>query len=72
MFNLRTQNVYLLPRSFLFVPCISRLCWRNCIIRKGFLEDAQYEKLLESCLEIWFQTLVEMGATYGWRVTNFV
>ena len=25
-------------------------------------------QLLESCLEIWFQTLVEMGATYGWRV----
>jgi integrase len=37
-------------------------------IRQGLLDDSQYEKLLESCLEIWFQALVELGCTYGWRV----
>jgi integrase len=54
------------PPKVVFVPAFPRLTENN--IRKGFLEDSQYEKLLESCLEIWFQTLVEMGATYGWRV----
>lgn len=63
MFNLGRKTT---PPKVVFVPAFPRLAENN--IRKGFLEDAQYEKLLESCLEIWFQTLVEMGATYGWRV----
>jgi integrase len=54
------------PPKVVFVPAFPRLVENN--IRKGFLEDAQYEKLLESCLELWFQTIVELGATYGWRV----
>jgi len=36
--------------------------------RQGFLEDAQYQRFLESCPEIWFQALVEAGCTYGWRI----
>ena len=63
MFNLGRKAT---PPKVVFVPAFPRLTENN--IRKGFLEDAQYEKLLESCLELWFQTLVEMGATYGWRV----
>jgi integrase len=54
------------PPKLFYIPRFPSLTENN--IRQGFLEDSQYEKLLESCLEIWFQTLVEMGCTYGWRV----
>jgi integrase len=63
MFNLGRKAT---PPKVIFVPAFPRLAENN--IRQGFLEDAQYEKLLESCLELWFQTIVELGATYGWRV----
>jgi integrase len=63
MFNLGRRAT---PPKVIFVPAFPRLAENN--VRQGFLEDAQYEKLLESCLELWFQTLVEMGATYGWRI----
>jgi len=56
------------PPKVIFVPAFPRLAENN--IRQGFLEDAQYEKLLESCLELWFQTVVELGATYGWRISE--
>ena len=41
-------------------------------VRKGFLEDAQYEKLIGSCPDAWFRTLVEMGRTYGWRISELI
>lgn len=34
--------------------------------RTGFLEDSQYEKLVEGA-ELWFRTLVECAASIGWR-----
>jgi integrase len=65
MFNLGRRAT---PPKVIFVPAFPRLAENN--IRQGFLEDAQYEKLLESCLELWFQTVVELGATYGWRISE--
>ena len=53
------------PPKLFYIPRFPRLAEDN--IRKGFLEDGQYEKLLESCPELWFQALVEAGCTYGWR-----
>jgi integrase len=47
-------------------PAFPRLSEDN--IRKGFLEDAQYDKLLSACPETWFQALVEIARTYGWRI----
>jgi integrase len=41
-------------------------------IRKGFLEDGQYRKLIEYCPELWFRSLVECGRTYGWRVSELL
>lgn len=67
MFNLGRKAT---PPKIFFVPAFPRLAENN--IRQGFLEDDQYEKLLESCLEIWFQALVEMGATYGWRISELL
>ena len=37
-------------------------------VRKGFLEDSQYAKLVEACPQLWFRAMVECGRTYGWRV----
>jgi hypothetical protein len=48
------------------IPAFPRLAENN--IRKGFLEDGQYEKLFGSCSENWFRAIVEVGRTYGWRV----
>jgi len=48
------------------IPAFPRLAENN--IRKGFLEDGQYRKLFGSCAENWFQAIVEVGRTYGWRV----
>jgi len=63
MFNLGRKAT---PPRVLFVPSFPRLTEDN--VRQGFLEDEQYEKLLASCPELWFQALVEVGSTYGWRV----
>jgi len=41
-------------------------------IRKGFLEDAQYKKLIAYCPDLWFRALVEMGRTYGWRISELI
>jgi integrase len=58
------------PPKVFFIPHFPKLAENN--IRQGFLEDAQYQRLLESCPEIWFQALVEAGCTYGWRVGELV
>ena len=54
------------PPKLLYIPRFPKLVENN--IRQGFLEDAQYEKLLESCPDLWFKSLVEAGCTYGWRI----
>jgi integrase len=58
------------PPKLFYIPRFPRLAEDN--IRKGFLEDGQYEKLLESCPELRFQALVEAGCTYGWRVSELL
>ena len=40
-------------------------------VRKGFLEERQYRKLVESS-ELWFRTIVECGRTYGWRISELL
>ena len=48
------------------VPKIPRLEENN--IRKGFLEEGQFEKLVSYCPDLWFRAIVEVGKTYGWRI----
>ncbi len=67
MFNLGHQAT---PPKIFYVPHFPKLTENSA--RQGFLEDTQYQKLLESCLEIWFQAIVKVGATYGWRVGELV
>ena len=52
------------------VPAFPRLTEDNA--RKGFLEDAQFTLLVQSCPELWFRSLVEVGRTYGWRVSELL
>ena len=51
-------------------PKFPKLAENN--IRKGFLEDGQYRKLIEYCPDLWFRSLVECGRTYGWRVSELL
>jgi len=67
MFRLGQQAT---PPKVVRLPKFPKLAENN--IRKGFLEDGQYCKLLEYCPELWFRALVECGRTYGWRVSELL
>jgi integrase len=43
-------------------------------IRKGFLEDSQYDKLATSCAKIglWLRAMFEVGYRFGWRVSELL
>lgn len=58
------------PPKVYRVPAFPRLSENN--IRKGFLDDTQYEKLLSACPEVWFRAIVEVGQTYGWRISELL
>ncbi|HYN15348.1 MAG TPA: tyrosine-type recombinase/integrase [Terriglobales bacterium] len=66
MFRLGQQAT---PAKVLRLPAFPKLKENN--VRKGFLEDAQYRKLVEGA-ELWFRCLVECGRTYGWRVSELL
>jgi integrase len=57
------------PAKVLRLPAFPKLKENN--VRKGFLEDAQFRKLVQGS-ELWFRTLVECGRTYGWRVSELI
>jgi integrase len=67
MFRLGQQST---PPRVVRLPKFPKLAENN--IRKGFLEDGQYRKLIEYCPELWFRSLVECGRTYGWRVSELL
>ncbi len=63
-------GMYSTPPKVLRLPKFPKLAEDN--VRKGFLEDAQYEKLIAYCPDLWFRALVEMGRTYGWRISELI
>lgn len=67
MFRLGMQAT---PAKVLRIPNFPHLQENN--VRKGFLEDDKYRKLVEYCPELWFRSLVECGRTYGWRISELV
>jgi integrase len=67
MFRLGQQAT---PPKVLRVPAFPILQENN--IRKGFLEDSEYRKLVTASPELWFRALVELGRTYGWRVSELL
>lgn len=36
-------------------------------VRQGFVDDAQYTRLVQACSHLWLRTLLALGYTYGWR-----
>jgi integrase len=67
MFRLGQQST---PLRVVRAPKFPKLAENN--VRKGFLEDAQYRKLIEYRPALWFRSLVECGRTYGWRVSELL
>jgi len=66
MFRLGQQST---PAKVLRMPHFPHLRENN--VRKGFLEDSQYRKLVDGT-ELWFRTIVECGRTYGWRISELL
>ncbi len=67
MFRLGQQAT---PPKVVRAPRFPKLAENN--IRKGFLEDGQYRKLIEYCPDLWFRSLAECARTYGWRVSELL
>lgn len=63
-------GMYSTPPKVQRAPKIPRLQENNA--RQGFLEDAQYEKLLAANSALWFRAIVEVGRTYGWRIGELI
>jgi integrase len=63
-------GMYATPPKVLHLPKFPKLMEDN--VRKGFLEDAQYSRLIDANPELWFRALVEMGRTYGWRISELL
>jgi integrase len=36
--------------------------------RQGFLEEADYNRIVAACPELWFRAMVECSRNYGWRL----
>jgi integrase len=58
------------PAKVLRVPAFPHLMENN--VRKGFLEDGQYHKIVALCPELWFRSIMECGRTYGWRISELL
>jgi len=63
-------GMYSTPPKVLRLPKFPKLAEDN--VRKGFLEDAQYKKLIGYCPDFWFRSLIEIGRTYGWRISELI
>jgi integrase len=50
------------------IPVIEKLRENNR--RTGFLQDGDHRKIVEFCPQLWFRTVVEIGRSYGWRISE--
>jgi len=67
MYHLRLLTT---PPKVYRVPAFPKLGENN--VRKGFLEDSAYSRLVKASPELWFRTLLEVGRTYGWRKSELL
>jgi integrase len=47
------------------IPHIPML--KECNVRTGFVEDADFTRLVTHASELWLRAFLEVGFTYGWR-----
>ncbi len=54
------------------VPVFPKLAERN--VRTGFVEDTNYARLAAACgkVGLWLRAMLEVGYTYGWRVSELL
>ncbi len=62
MFNLAKRKT---PPVVTAAPYIPMLRENN--VRKGFVEAADYARLVAAADELWLRTFLELGYSYGWR-----
>jgi integrase len=55
------------PPKVYRVPSFPHLAENN--VRAGFLEDGQHQALVKDS-DLWFRAMVEVGRTYGWRISE--
>ena len=55
------------PPKVYRVPSFPHLAENN--VRTGFLEDGQHQELVKGS-DLWFRAMVEVGRTYGWRISE--
>jgi integrase len=69
MFNLGIRAT---PSKVVRLPTFPKLAERN--IRKGFVEDQEYERLsaASSRIGLWLRALFELGYAFGWRVSELL
>jgi integrase len=63
-------GMFTTPPKVFRLPRFPKLAENN--IRTGFLEDAQCKTLMAYCPDLWFQAIVEIGRTYGWRISELI
>jgi integrase len=64
-FNLGRRN-----QRVRVMPVFPRLAENN--VRRGFVEDADFEKLTANCSELWLRLFLEIGYSYGWRKSEIL
>lgn len=62
MLNLGKRST---PPKVASVPWFPML--REDNTRTGFVEDAEFSRLIANASELWLRTFLELGFTYGWR-----
>lgn len=62
MFRLGMRST---PPKVMRVPSFPRLAEDN--VRQGFVEQAQFQELVDACSAPWFRVLLTVARTYGWR-----
>lgn len=58
------------PAKVMHIPAFPHLAENNA--RTGFLEDGQYQKIVDYRPQLWFRAIVECGRTYGWRISELL
>ncbi|MGH9544788.1 MAG: tyrosine-type recombinase/integrase [Terriglobales bacterium] len=67
MFRLGFQST---PPKVPRVPHIPLLRENN--VRRGFVEEADFERLAANASQLWLRTFLELAYTYGWRLGELV
>ena len=66
----RMFSIAVRARKVYVAPSFPHLAERN--VRKGFVEDAQYDVLAKACAAVglWLRAMFEVAYNFGWRVSE--